>query len=147
MTRRSLSSTQLGPAYLIQSGDCDLTKCALKFLLFLKPIRGTSGNAFLCSSSDARITCNSSKVFLAFRNTGWCVMLKVFLLCFSWIITFSKSASLGIAITRSISLRAIFSLQPLSNSYLSESLHLLSKNSLFEQILLSAWLYGMPFLQ
>ena len=52
------------------------------------------------------------------------------------LLTFSKSASLGIALARSISLRTIFSLQPLSNRYFSKSLYLLSKGSLFEQILL-----------
>ena len=65
----------------IKSGNCDLTKC-IKFLLILKPIIGTSGNTFLCPSSDARITCNSSKIFLTSQNTGWYVILKVMLFCF-----------------------------------------------------------------
>ena len=37
------------------SGKAALTKCKFKFLLFLKPIIGTSGNTFLWSSSQARI--------------------------------------------------------------------------------------------
>ena len=108
-----------------KSGNCDLTKCDFKFLLILKPVIGTSGNTFLCPSSDARITCNSSKIFLTCRNTGWHVMLKVILLCFSWLLTlckkiillcfswlltFCKSASLGIALVQSFFLRTIFSL-------------------------------------
>ena len=108
-----------------KSGNRDLTKCAFKFLLILKSVIGTSGNTFLCPSSDARITCNSSKIFLTCRNTGWYVMLKVvllcfswlltfckkvILLCFSWLLTFCKSASLGIALVQSFSLRTIFSL-------------------------------------
>ena len=57
----------------IKPGNCDLTKCALKFVLIFKQIIGKSGNTFLCPSSDARITCNSSKTFLTYRNTGWYV--------------------------------------------------------------------------
>ena len=149
MTRSSPSCTRFGPAFLIQVWWLWSSKCAFKFLLFLKPIRGTSGNTFLCPSWDTRITCNSSKILLTSRNTGCYVMLKVVLFCFSLLLTFSKSECLEIAPARSISLRTIFLLQAFSNRYFSESLHLLSKNSLFERILLSlsARLYGIPFLQ
>ena len=88
-----------------KSGHCDLTKCAFKFLLTLNPIIGASGNTFLCPSLDARITCNSSKIFLTSQNTGWYVILNVILFFFSWLLTFSEYASLGIALARSISLR------------------------------------------
>ena len=54
-----------------------------------------------------RFTCNSSKIFLTFWNTGWYVILKVILFSFSWLLTFSKSTSLGIALARSISLHTI----------------------------------------
>ena len=44
------------PTSLI-SGRAALTKCDFKFLLFFKPIIGTSRNTFLWASSQARITC------------------------------------------------------------------------------------------
>ena len=52
------------------SGGVALTKCDFKFLLFLKPIIGTSGNTFLWSSSQTRITCNSSNWLFKCWNTG-----------------------------------------------------------------------------
>ena len=83
---------------LSKSGNCHLTKFNFRFLLILKPIIGTSRNTFLSPSSDARTTCNSSKIFLTTRNTGryW----------FYRLLTFSKSVSLA----QRISFRAIFSL-------------------------------------
>ena len=147
MTRRFFPLHDLDLPTSSKSGNCDLTKCAFKFLLLLKPVIGTSGNTFLCPSSDARITCKSSKIFLTFQITGWYVALKLILVGFSRLLTFSKSASLGIPLSRSISFRTIFSLEPLSNRYFSKSLHLLLKDSLIEQILLrlSVWLYGIPY--
>ena len=46
--------------------------------LSLKPITGTSRNTFKYPSSDARTTCNSSKIFLKFLNTVWYVILRLF---------------------------------------------------------------------
>ena len=79
---------------LSRSGNCHLTKFSFRFLLILKPIIGTSRNTFLSPSSDARITCNSSKIFLTTRNTGWYWFYRL--------LTFSKSVSLGITLARRI---------------------------------------------
>ena len=93
-----------------KSGNCYLTKCAFKFLLILKSIIETSGNTFLYPSSDSRITYDSSKILLTSRNTWWYVISKVILFYSSWLLTFSKSGSMQISLSGSISLRTIFSL-------------------------------------
>ena len=130
MIRRSCSSGLDLPT-TSKPDNCVLTKCAFNFLLVLKPI--------IANTFFSHHHMQESRVIF-FWKSFWnakilvVVILKIILFYFSWWLTFSKT---------------IFSLQPLSNSYFVNWLHLLLKNSLFEQILLrlSTWLYGMPFLQ
>ena len=91
MISRSLSSTQFGPAYLIEVRQLWpywrfyyflvlLFYCvAFDSLLFVKLIIWMSGNTFLCPLSDAKMTCSSSNISLTSWNTGLYVMLKVIL--------------------------------------------------------------------
>ena len=114
-----------------------LTKSHFKFLLFLKPIIGISGNTFLWPSSQARITCSFFSWLFRCRNTGKYVTLNVSLLWFPWHFSLSNNSFLGIFLARSISFCTSLELYPLSKRKFSKSLQRLSK----------AWLFGIPFLK
>ena len=64
--RRFLCYTSIGHAYLFN--------VYYVYLLFLKPICGTSENTFLCLFLIARITC------ISLRNSGLEVILNIILL-------------------------------------------------------------------
>ena len=85
------------------TGRAALTKCDFKFLLFLKPILGTSGNTFLWPSSPARTRCHLSEWLFRCLNTGYYVTLNVSLLLFPLLFSLSSNSFLGIFLAQSIS--------------------------------------------
>ena len=85
------------------TGRAALTKCDFKFLLFLKPILGTSGNTFLWPSSPARTRCHLSDWLFRCLNTGYYVTLNVSLLLFPLLFSLSSNSFLGIFLAQSIS--------------------------------------------
>ena len=85
------------------TGRAALTKCDFKFLLFLKPILGTSRNTFLWPSSPARTRCHLSEWLFRCLNTGYYVTLNVSLLLFPLLFSLSSNSFLGIFLAQSIS--------------------------------------------
>ena len=104
------------------SARAALTKCEFKFLLFLKPINGTSENTFLWSSLQARITSNSFSWGFRCPDTGYYVTINVSLLSFPWIFSITNNSFLGIFLAQSIYFSTNIELHPLFRRNLSKSL-------------------------